>query len=156
MRTLALTILTMVIVLAAGDARAGPDSYCLQGRQWGYPGNCQFSSYAQCMATASGTDAYCGINPQTAFARQRRGVYRNYRSGRDLSARRRTLRSLTTVAVLEDHALRSHQAGVAEQHLPQRPVTALGRLPRDCDPSPSDHCTPTSQPGGRPAPDMRT
>jgi hypothetical protein len=52
-----------------------PDSYCLQGRQWGYPGNCQFSSYAQCMATASGTDAYCGINPQHAFARQRRGTY---------------------------------------------------------------------------------
>ena len=80
MRTLALTILTMVIVLAAGDARAGSDSYCLQGRQWGYPGNCQFSSYAQCMATASGTDAYCGINPQAAFARQRRGAYRNYRN----------------------------------------------------------------------------
>ena len=54
---------------------AAPDSYCLQGRQWGYPGNCQFSSYAQCMATASGTDAYCGINPQYAFARQRRGAY---------------------------------------------------------------------------------
>lgn len=53
------------------------DRYCLQGRQWGYPGNCQFSSYAQCMATASGTDAYCGINPQYAFARQRRGVYRD-------------------------------------------------------------------------------
>lgn len=48
------------------------DRYCLQGRHWGYPGNCQFSSYAQCMATASGTDAYCGINPQYAFPRQRR------------------------------------------------------------------------------------
>ena len=54
-----------------------PDSYCLQGRIWGYPGNCQFSSYAQCMATASGTDAYCGINPQYAFARQRQGAYRH-------------------------------------------------------------------------------
>ena len=53
---------------------AGPGSYCLQGRQWGYPGNCQFSNYAQCMATASGTDAYCGINPHYAFARQRRGA----------------------------------------------------------------------------------
>ena len=53
------------------------DSYCLQGRQWGYPGNCQFSSYAQCMATASGTDAYCGINPQSALARERRGAYRD-------------------------------------------------------------------------------
>jgi hypothetical protein len=90
MRTLALTILTMSIALADGQARAqtygpiygpwayesAPSSYCLQGRIWGYPGNCQFSSYAQCMATASGTDAYCGINPQYAFARQRRGDYR--------------------------------------------------------------------------------
>jgi Protein of unknown function (DUF3551) len=47
------------------------DRYCLQGRVWGYPGNCQFSSYAQCNATASGTDAYCGINPHYAFALQR-------------------------------------------------------------------------------------
>ncbi|MCD9824063.1 DUF3551 domain-containing protein [Bradyrhizobium japonicum] len=47
------------------------DVYCLQGRTWGYPGNCQFSTYDQCMATASGTYAYCGINPVYAFARQR-------------------------------------------------------------------------------------
>jgi len=53
-----------------------PDSYCLQGRVWGYPGNCQFNSYAQCMATASGTDAFCGINPHHAFALQARGLYR--------------------------------------------------------------------------------
>ena len=86
MRTLALTILTMGIVLTTGHVRAqtynpafrqvgstspapavtGPDSYCLQGCQWGYPGNCQFSSYAQCMATASGTGAPCGINPRYA------------------------------------------------------------------------------------------
>ena len=52
------------------------DTYCLQGRTWGSPGNCQFSSYAQCMATASGTDAYCGMNPQYLFARQRNGTYR--------------------------------------------------------------------------------
>ena len=50
------------------------DTYCLQGQTWGYPGNCQFSSYAQCMATASGTDSYCGINPQ--YAHQRNGTYR--------------------------------------------------------------------------------
>ena len=82
MRTLALTILTHV---AGGQAPAqtygspplptGPDSYCLQGRIWGYPGNCQFSSYAQCATTASGTDAYCGINPHYAY--QRRGAYRD-------------------------------------------------------------------------------
>jgi hypothetical protein len=89
MRTLAFTILTMSIALTAGQASAQtygprfrvfpapyanvPDSYCLQGRDWGYPGNCQFSSYAQCMATASGTFSYCGINPHYAFALQRRG-----------------------------------------------------------------------------------
>jgi hypothetical protein len=28
------------------------------------------------MATASGTDAYCGINPQYAFARQRSDAHR--------------------------------------------------------------------------------
>ena len=90
MRTLAvLTILTMSIALADGQARAqtissygswayesAPNSYCLQGRIWGYPGNCQFSNYAQCAATASGQDAYCGINPKYAFAQQRRGGYR--------------------------------------------------------------------------------
>src|SRR6266853_1404641 len=66
------------MALARGGSGHGgeatQDRYCLQGRPWCYPGNCQFSSYAQCMATASGTDAYCGINPQYAFARQQRGV----------------------------------------------------------------------------------
>ena len=52
------------------------DTYCLQGRSWGYPGNCQFSSYAQCMATASGTNNGCGINPQYLFTHQRNGTYR--------------------------------------------------------------------------------
>lgn len=47
--------------------------YCLQGRIWGYPGNCNFATYDQCAASASGTDAYCGVNPQFAFAR--RGYY---------------------------------------------------------------------------------
>lgn len=52
---------------------AAQDRYCLQGRIWGYPGNCQFASYAQCMASASGTNAYCGINPRYAYARHWRG-----------------------------------------------------------------------------------
>ena len=66
----------------AGSVSPGPPAivparYCLQGRPWGYPGNCQFASYAQCMATASDTGSYCGINPQYAFARQQRGDYRD-------------------------------------------------------------------------------
>jgi hypothetical protein len=63
---------------AGGPASAAQDRYCLQGRSWGYPGNCQFSTYRQCQATASGTDATCGINPAYAFARQRRGYYPRY------------------------------------------------------------------------------
>jgi hypothetical protein len=52
-------------------AAAATSRYCLQGRHWGYPGNCQFPSMAACRASASGTNATCGINPRYAFARQR-------------------------------------------------------------------------------------
>jgi hypothetical protein len=47
------------------------ERYCLQGQHWGYPGNCHFSSYSQCMASASGTNSHCGINPR--YAHQHRG-----------------------------------------------------------------------------------
>lgn len=63
----------------ASAAGAVQDSYCLQGRQSGYPGNCQFSSYRQCMATASGTNQGCGINPMRAYAPQRQTQHRYYR-----------------------------------------------------------------------------
>jgi uncharacterized protein DUF3551 len=63
-----ISALTAVGSISAVAAEGTQDRYCLQGCQWGHPGNCQFSGYAQCMATASGTDAYCGINPQYAFA----------------------------------------------------------------------------------------
>ena len=70
---------TMALARGGGGhgGEATQDRYCLQGRQWGYPGNCQFSSYAQCMATASGTDAYCAINPHYAIARPLRGPYQD-------------------------------------------------------------------------------
>ncbi len=72
MRRLLLAALSAVSVLAiAGPAAAAQDRYCLQGREWGYPGNCQFATYAQCVVTASGTDAYCGINPMEAYGRRR-------------------------------------------------------------------------------------
>ena len=73
----ALTVAGSVLTALPAAAEAIQDQYCLQGRRWGYPGNCQFSSYPQCMATASGTGAYCGINPTYAFAQQRRGATRN-------------------------------------------------------------------------------
>jgi len=71
----ALTVAGSVLTALPAAAEAIQDQWCLQGRRWGYPGNCQFSSYQQCMATADGTDAYCGINPMYAFAQQRRGPY---------------------------------------------------------------------------------
>jgi Protein of unknown function (DUF3551) len=74
--TAALTVLAIAYVLSAIPASA-QDRYCLQGRQWGYPGNCAFATYAQCMATASGTESACGINPRYAYARHH---YRGYRS----------------------------------------------------------------------------
>jgi hypothetical protein len=83
-RNISLAILASVSALTvvgamspAAAAEAMQDSYCLQGRQHGYPGDCEFSSYQQCMATASGTGEGCGINPMKAFAQQRRGRYQD-------------------------------------------------------------------------------
>ncbi|WKA27045.1 DUF3551 domain-containing protein [Bradyrhizobium roseum] len=42
-------------------------AYCLQGKNYGLPGLCQFTSYQQCMTTASGTTAFCAKNPRLAF-----------------------------------------------------------------------------------------
>jgi Protein of unknown function (DUF3551) len=86
-RYLALTTLALVLATGAPDARATShhhghlaapmvqDRYCLQGRNYGYPGDCSFSTFEQCQATASGTDSGCGINPMAAYARQRPGYY---------------------------------------------------------------------------------
>ena len=76
MRHLLFAAASAACILAGLASPAAAESrYCLQGRIWGYPGNCQFATYEQCRVTASGTDAYCGINPRYAFARQR-GAYR--------------------------------------------------------------------------------
>ncbi|OKO75494.1 DUF3551 domain-containing protein [Bradyrhizobium sp. AS23.2] len=63
------TILVILCIFGASSAHAS--RYCLQGDQWGYPGNCSFSTYSQCKASASGTRAHCGVNPR--YAHQRRG-----------------------------------------------------------------------------------
>ena len=46
----------------------------------GYPGDCSYSTYVQCQASASGTIDGCGINPRYAYARQ--GGYSNRRTRR--------------------------------------------------------------------------
>ncbi|QIG98205.1 MULTISPECIES: DUF3551 domain-containing protein [unclassified Bradyrhizobium] len=78
MRQVQLAGLSVIGLLAIASPAAANDRYCLQGREWGYPGNCEFSTYSQCTASASGTDAYCGINPQYAYRGQRSGHTRAY------------------------------------------------------------------------------
>ena len=53
-------------------ARATDYPYCLQGRETGYPGDCSYRTYQQCEASASGRDAFCGINPRVAYNQTRR------------------------------------------------------------------------------------
>ncbi len=57
----------LTLIGAAVPASAHDYAYCLQGRSYGYPGNCMFTTFAQCQASASGTDSGCGINPRVAF-----------------------------------------------------------------------------------------
>jgi hypothetical protein len=76
MRRLVFTALSAILLLATiGSLSAAAARYCLRGAGWGYPGSCQFSTLQQCRATASGTQAYCGVNPRYAYAHQRRGRY---------------------------------------------------------------------------------
>lgn len=63
------SILFLAIVGSLSPAVAA--RYCLQGRHFGYPGNCEFSTMQQCKAAARGTASYCGVNPHYAFARRR-------------------------------------------------------------------------------------
>jgi hypothetical protein len=59
-------------IAGSGPAAAFDYPYCMQGRDQGIPGDCSYRSYAECMASASGRDAYCAVNPRIAFAPQRR------------------------------------------------------------------------------------
>ena len=62
----------LATALTAAPASAQDYPFCLQGRQWGYPGKCDFTTYQQCQATASGTDSYCGTNPRFGYGQQPR------------------------------------------------------------------------------------
>jgi uncharacterized protein DUF3551 len=50
--------------LGATPAAAQNLPYCIRGCDFGGGlGDCSFTSYQQCLATASGRDAYCTANP---------------------------------------------------------------------------------------------
>jgi len=75
---LAVTAAGAVTLAGSGPAAASDYPYCIQGGGFGYPGECSYSSYAQCQASASGRYVYCGINPRFAFGQQRRGRSHRY------------------------------------------------------------------------------
>ena len=76
---LALSAATVATVAVSSPAAAYDYPYCIQGRGVGIPGDCAYTTYAQCMATASGRGVYCNINPRVAFGpQQRMRIHRDY------------------------------------------------------------------------------
>jgi hypothetical protein len=85
MRPVMLALFGVLSASAATMAGAAPaaayDSpYCLQGRDWGLPGDCSYTSYQACLATASGRGLTCGVNPRVAFGVARQDPRRHGRA----------------------------------------------------------------------------
>lgn len=60
----------------SAPAAAAEFPYCMQGKDAGFPGDCQYRSYAECKATASGRGEDCAINPRFAYNRQQSRAWR--------------------------------------------------------------------------------
>ena len=91
MRILTATLLTATAlgsflgaVLTTTPAQAYDRRICLIGGGYPYPGDCAYDTYAQCKATASGQQAYCGVNPNYAFAEAAGKRYRSRGDGINL------------------------------------------------------------------------
>jgi Protein of unknown function (DUF3551) len=65
----ALSGAAIVTTITSGPAAAYDYPWCVQGRGVGIPGDCSYQTYGQCMASASGRNVYCNINPRVAFGR---------------------------------------------------------------------------------------
>ena len=74
---MALAAAAVVTAAASGPAAAHDYPWCAQGRGVGIPGDCSYRTYGQCMASASGRNLYCNVNPRVAFGRAR-GPYPYY------------------------------------------------------------------------------
>jgi Protein of unknown function (DUF3551) len=66
---LALLSAAAAVTASAGPAAAFVYPYCIQGGEVGIPGDCSYPSYEACLASASGRNVYCNINPRVAFQR---------------------------------------------------------------------------------------
>ena len=75
---MALSGAAIVTTITSGPAAAYDYPWCVQGRGVGVPGDCSYQTYGQCMASASGRNVYCNVNPRVAFGRAPygRGPYR--------------------------------------------------------------------------------
>jgi hypothetical protein len=78
MRNAMMAMSALLAAAAAATAGSSPAAatdypYCLQGRDWGVPGECSYRSYEECLASASGRGLYCNINPRVAFGWPPRG-----------------------------------------------------------------------------------
>jgi hypothetical protein len=74
MRASRLAMLVLGTVTLAGAASIKPASadpydypWCAQGPSLGYPGECAYQTYEQCLASVSGRYLYCGENPRFLF-----------------------------------------------------------------------------------------
>jgi hypothetical protein len=68
MRTLFLVLAASIFATGVTPVAASEYRYCLQGDDYAGAGDCEFTSYLQCQATASGRTAYCAANPYLANA----------------------------------------------------------------------------------------
>ena len=60
----ALMAIGALAAIGAAPGAAGDFPYCIKGCDFGGgAGDCSFSSYQQCLETASGRDASCAANP---------------------------------------------------------------------------------------------
>jgi hypothetical protein len=67
---MALTAAGAATLITSAPAAAHDYAWCVTGRDMGYPGDCSYTTYGQCMASASGRYAYCSVNPRVAFGPQ--------------------------------------------------------------------------------------
>lgn len=81
---LALAAAGAATVAGSGPAAAYDYPWCVVGAGLGYPGDCSYTSYPQCLASASGRLAWCYVNPTFAFAREPHPPhYRHHRYDND-------------------------------------------------------------------------
>jgi uncharacterized protein DUF3551 len=60
----ALTAIGLIAAISPAPAAAASSPFCIKGCDFGGgAGDCSFSTYQQCQATAAGRDASCAANP---------------------------------------------------------------------------------------------